>query len=323
MKKKKISIVTPTYNEELNIDEFYERLISVINLHSSTYDFEVIVIDNCSKDNTIVKLKKLAIKDSRLKIIVNTRNFGHIRSPYYGILNSFADATVYLASDLQDPPELISQFLSAWEGGSKLVMGIKSKTKNTTLFDWIRGYYYRFLDKISQMPVIMDSTGFGLYDRVVVDHLRQIYDPYPFLRGLVAELGYSVACIPFTQEKRKRGISKNNFYSLYDIAWLGFIAHSKVPARLASFAGFIIGGISLIIGLVFLILKIVFWSQFPLGIAPMIIGLFLLFGIQFVFMGIIGEYVSAILVYVQKRPVVVEKERINFCELLNDESESN
>ena len=311
-KKKLISIVAPTYNEELVIEDFYARLIAGIDKLNHEYKFEIIIIDNYSEDTTIEKLRKLAKEDQRLKLIINSRNFGHIRSPYYGILNATGDAVIYLASDLQDPPELIPEFLSGWEDGYKLVMAVKPISKDSNLFHFFRKTYYRFLDLISEIPVIRDSTGFGLYDKIVIETLNRIADPYPFLRGLVAEMGYKTKLIPFVQERRERGISKNNFYSLYDIAWLGLINHSKIPARLSSFMGIIIGVLSLLIGAAFFVLKLVFWDSFPLGIAPLIIGIFFLFGLQFIFIGIIGEYVSTILIYVQRRPIVVEQERVNF-----------
>jgi dolichol-phosphate mannosyltransferase len=247
-----------------------------------------------------------------VKVIVNARNFGHIRSPYYGILQSRGVATIYLASDLQDPPELIPQFIQHWEEGYKLVMAIKPVSKGVAWVHALRKAYYRFVDGISDISLVADSTGFGLYDRKVLDHLRQINDPYPFLRGLICELGYDIKTIPFDQPRRLRGISKNNFYTLYDIAMLGIVSHSKVPIRIAAFVGFALGTISVLAAIVFLVLKLMFWDSFPLGIAPVVIGLFFLFGIQLMFIGILGEYIGSIHTYLQRRPVVVEKERINF-----------
>lgn len=309
--KKLISIVTPCYNEEENIDELYKRIknsISAVDI----YNFEIIFIDNASDDKTVEKLKELADNDPMVKLIVNTRNFGHIRSPYYGILQSRGSATIYLASDLQDPPELIPEFLSNWEDGFKLVMAVKPKSEESGLINLIRKKYYRILDDISDINVINDSTGFGLYDRIVIDHLKTINDPYPFLRGLICELGYEVKTVQFTQSERKKGITKNNFYSLYDIAMLGIVSHSKLPIRIAGFIGIFIGLISLLVAVVYVFLKLMFWDTFPLGVAPVMIGLFFLFGIQLIFIGILGEYVASIHSYLQKRPLVVEKERVNF-----------
>lgn len=306
-----LSIVTPCYNEEDNVDELYARIKAAI-AGLTKYEFELIFIDNHSQDGTVAKLKKLAASDPMVKIIVNTRNFGHIRSPYYGILQSRGVATIYLASDLQDPPELIPEFIRYWEEGYKLVMATKPVSKGVAWVHALRKAYYRFLDGISDISLVADSTGFGLYDREVLDHLRQIDDPYPFLRGLICELGYEIKTIEFTQPRRQRGISKNNFYTLYDIAMLGIVSHSKVPIRLAAFAGFALGATSLLAAIVFLILKLIFWNSFPMGIAPLVIGMFFMFGILMLFIGILGEYIGSIHTYLQRRPVVVEKERINF-----------
>lgn len=309
--KKLISIVTPCFNESANIDELYKRIKGAVK-PLGNYDFEIIFIDNASEDDTVSKVKKLSLEDKSVKLIVNTRNFGHIRSPYYGILQSKGAATIYLASDLQDPPEIIPEFLKHWEAGYKLVMAVKPNSQESKFTTSLRKKYYRVLDDISDISVIKDSTGFGLYDQDVLDQLRKINDPYPFLRGLICELGYEVKTIEFTQPKRLRGLTKNNFYSLYDIAMLGIISHSKVPIRLAGFAGVLLGSLSLLVALAYLTLKLVFWDSFPIGIAPVVIGLFFLLGLQLVFLSILGEYVASIHSYVQKRPLVVEKERVNF-----------
>lgn len=309
--RKLLSIVTPCYNEEDNVDELYTRIKAAI-VGLTEYEFELIFIDNHSQDDTAGKLKRLAAIDPMVKVIVNTRNFGHIRSPYYGILQSRGLATIYLASDLQDPPELLPEFIRYWEEGYKLVMATKPVSKGIVWVHALRKAYYRFLDGISDISLVADSTGFGLYDREVLDHLRRIDDPYPFLRGLICELGYEIKTIQFTQPRRQRGISKNNFYTLYDIAMLGIVSHSKLPIRLAAFAGFTIGAASLLAAVIFLVLKLVFWDSFPMGIAPLVIGMFFMFGILMLFIGILGEYIGAIHTYVQKRPIVVEKERINF-----------
>ena len=311
MSKPLISIVTPTYNEIDNIEELLRRVKASI-VHLERYDFEFLVIDNCSSDGTQVKLREIAAQDSRVKVILNARNFGHIRSPYYGILQSQGQATIYLASDLQDPPEMIPEFIQEWEKGYKLVMAIKPVSKSSPVMHALRKIYYRFIDKISEVEIIKDSTGFGLYDKQVLDRLREINDPYPFLRGLICELGYEVKTVPFVQPRRLRGITKNNFYTLFDIAMLGMVSHSKVPIRIAALVGFLLGSLSVLTAFVFLILKLVFWDAFPLGSAPIVIGLFFLFGVQLFFIGILGEYIGSIHTYVQNRPIVVEKERINF-----------
>ena len=311
MSKPLLSIVTPTYNEIDNIEELLRRVKAAI-AHLEQYDFEFVVIDNCSTDGTQLKLKELASEDTRIKVILNARNFGHIRSPYYGILQSRGAATIYLASDLQDPPEMIPEFITEWEKGYKLVMAIKPVSKSSTVMHTFRKAYYRFIDKISEVEIIKDSTGFGLYDKCVLDKLREINDPYPFLRGLICELGYEVKTVPFVQPRRLRGITKNNFYTLFDIAMLGMVSHSKVPIRIAALVGFLLGFLSVLTAFVFLILKLLFWDAFPLGSAPVVIGLFFLFGVQLFFIGILGEYIGSIHTYIQNRPIVVEKERINF-----------
>ena len=306
-----LSIVTPCFNEEDNIEELYKRVHETISTIGK-YQFEIIFIDNNSSDNTVNKLKEIAHKDARVKIIVNTRNFGHIRSPYYGILQSKGLATIYLASDLQDPPEVIPQFISEWEGGYKLVMATKPTSEGSPLAHFLRKSYYRLLDRISDISIVQNSTGFGLYDKAVLDQLRVIQEPYPFLRGLICELGYEIKTIPFVQPKRLKGITKNNFYTLYDIAMLGIITHSKLPIRIAAISGMVLGLISSVVGIIFIILKLIYWESFPLGLAPIIIGLFFLLGIQLMFIGIIGEYIGSIHTYLQNRPLVIEKERINF-----------
>ncbi len=311
MNKKLITIVTPTFNEVDNVEELLKRIKNQTS-KLKKYQFEILIIDNSSSDGTQDRLRSLAKEDLSLKLIFNARNFGHIRSPYYGILQSQGSATIYMASDLQDPPELIPDFIAQWEKGYKLVMAVKPVSKSQPLMHFLRKTYYRFIDKISDVEIIKDSTGFGLYDEVVINKLREINDPYPFLRGLICELGYDVQIIPFEQPQRVRGITKNNFYTLFDIAMLGMVSHSKVPIRIAALAGFILGLLSLLIAFIFLILKLLFWNSFPLGSAPIAIGLFFFCGVQLFFIGILGEYIGSVHTYVQRRPIVVEKERINF-----------
>jgi glycosyltransferase involved in cell wall biosynthesis len=306
-----ISLISPCFNEEGNIDELYRRA-SLVMAGLPQYDFEYLFIDNASTDGTVDKLRGLARRDSRVRVIVNTRNFGHIRSPYWGILQTRGDVTLYLASDLQDPPELIPEFISAWEQGYKIVQAVKPMSRTNPLVHWMRKLYYRMLDGISEVAIVKDATGFGLYDRVILDHLRQIHDPYPFMRGLICELGYPIKTIPFNQPLRQRGISKNNFYTLYDLAMLGVVSHSVVPIRLAAIAGFLTGLLSILVALVFLVLKLALWDRFPIGIAPIVIGMFFMFGVVMLFIGILGEYIASIHTYVRNRPVVIERERINF-----------
>jgi len=306
-----LSIIAPTFNEEENIEELYDRIKKATS-SIDKYDFEIIIIDNDSQDRTQEILRKIAAKDQAFKVILNNRNFGHIRSPYHGILQTKGLAAIYLASDLQNPPELIPEIIERWEKGFKLVMAVKPKSEGSIIFNIFRKMYYRLLDRISDISVIRDSTGFGLYDSEVIAELKKIKEPYPFMRGLICDLGYKFDTIPFIQPSRKRGITKNNFYTLYDIGMLGIISHSKFPIRFAAFLGFLIGAVSFFIGLIYVILKIIYWESFPLGIAPLITGLFFFIGLQFIFIGVIGEYIGSIHTYSQNRPLVVEKERINF-----------
>lgn len=308
---KLINIVCPCYNEAENVGELYRRLCEA-TAALPNYQFEFLLIDNASTDNTVELLKDIAGRDRRLKIIVNTRNFGHIRSPYWGVLQSRGEATIYMASDLQDPPEFIQQFLEAWEKGWKVVLAVKPVSHSGWLTHQLRRSYYRVLDGISDVSLVRDATGFGLYDKVVLDHVRAIHDPYPYFRGLISELGFPVRTIEFVQPRRARGISKNNFYTLYDIAMLGIVSHSLVPLRIAGMLGLLIGTVSLSIGVFYAVLKLMYWNTFPIGIAPLIIGIFFLFGLLFGFIGLLGEYIGSIHTYVKNRPVVVERERINF-----------
>ena len=306
-----ISLSIPCYNEEENIDELYRRICETVD-GLEKYQFEFVFIDNASEDSTVKKLTLLASKDARVKIIVNTRNFGHIRSPYWGMMQTKGDATIGLASDLQDPPELIPQFLHEWEFGWKVVLAVKPRSKTNFFVHKLRRLYYQVLDGIANIDLVSDATGFGLYDKKVLDQVRQISDPYPYLRGLICELGFPIKTIPFLQPRRERGLSKNNFYTLFDIAMLGIVSHSLVPIRLASITGMVIGFLSLLVAIFYTVMKLLNWYSFPVGMAPIVIGIFLLFSLLFLFIGILGEYIGSIHSYVKNRPIVVERERINF-----------
>ncbi len=311
MAPKKISIISPCFNEEENIGELYSRVSQVMDAHPE-YQFELLFIDNASTDRTVERIREIIARDARVKAIVNMRNFGHIRSPYWGILQTTGDATVYLASDLQDPPELIPQFLERWEKGWQVVLAVKPVSQTNFLVHRLRKMYYGLLQRISEVEIVQDSTGFGLYDQRVIKELRKIQDPYPFLRGLICELGFPIATIAFEQPRRLRGITKNNFHSLFDIAMLGIISHSKVPLRLATFFGLILGFLSFGVALYYTVMKLLYWDSFPIGLAPLVIGFFLFMSLVFIFIGLLGEYIASIHSYVQKRPIVIEKERINF-----------
>ena len=307
---KKISIVTPCFNEEENIDDVYESIANIMSRFE--YEYEHIFIDNASTDTTQEKLRKIASHDKRVKVILNTRNFGHIRSPYYGLLQGTGNAVIILASDLQDPPERIPNFIQKWEEGFKIVIGVKTSSQESGLFYFLRTAYYRALRLLSEVELIEHFTGFGLYDQEVIQILRGFNDPYPYFRGLIADIGFPIARIPFKQPRRKRGITKNNFYTLYDMAMLGMTGYTKVPLRLATTIGFLTAIISFAVGLVYLLYKLLFWQEFVVGSAPVVIGLFFLGSVQLLFLGIVGEYIGAIYTQVMKRPLVIEKERINF-----------
>ena len=305
-----ISIVTPCFNEKENVQELYDRIKQAMK--ELPYEYEHIFIDNASIDDTVEILRKLAAQDDRVKVIINTRNFGHVRSPYHALLQARGDAVIGMASDLQDPPEKIPEFIRKWEQGYKVVIGVKTSSHESGLFYLLRSLYYRVLCSLSEVRLIENFTGFGLYDRKVIEILRELNDPYPYFRGLIADIGFDIARIEFDQPRRKRGLSKNNFFTLYDLAMLGVVSYTKVPLRLAAMFGFFSGAISFLIGLVYLIYKLADWRNFSLGLAPVVIGLFFLGSVQLFFLGIVGEYISQIYTLSLRRPLVIEKERINF-----------
>lgn len=306
-----ISIVTPCYNEEENVNDLY-RQIRAIFAELPAYEYEHIYIDNCSRDSTVQLVKEIARNDRRVKLIVNARNFGHIRSPIYAMLQASGDAVILMASDFQDPPELIKEFIIQWEKGYKTVLGVKIKSEENPLVFQIRKLFYNLIARISETEQIKNFTGFGLYDKQFLDELRKLVDPYPYLRGLIPEFGFSRLEIPFVQPKREKGVTKNNFYTLYDMAMLGFVNHSKLPLRLSSFVGFSVSALSFFIAIAYGIYKLCFWNSFQVGIAPLVIGLFFLGGIQLFFLGVIGEYIGAIYTQVKNKPLVIEMERVNF-----------
>ena len=308
---KKISVVAGCFNEAENIEEFVSRVRNVF-AGLPQYELEIIVIDNDSSDGTQDILRRLAAGEPRLKVIFNARNFGHIRSPFHALLQADGDAVFGMASDLQDPPELIPEFLAKWDEGFKAVVGVKAKSEESPLFFFVRRSYYRLVHRLAEFDIIQNFTGFGLYDRAIIEYCRRLGDPYPYFRGLISEIGLPTAKIPFHQPTRKRGITKNNFYSLYDMALLGITNHSKLPLRMATMMGFAMSFVSLILGLGYLIYKLLFWEAFTVGMAPVAIGLFLFASVQLFFIGILGEYIGAIHTQVLRRPLVVEKERINF-----------
>ncbi len=308
---KNISVVTACFNEEYNIRDIYEQVKSVF-CDLPQYNYEHIFIDNASADQTVIILKEIAKTDRKVKIIVNSRNFGHIRSPYHALLQAKGEAVISIVADLQDPPILIKDFIKKWEEGYKIVIGVKTKSEESPLFFAIRKAYYNLVGRLSEIELIKNFTGFGLYDQKVIEILRGIEDPYPYFRGLICDIGFERAVVKYMQPLRKRGFSKNNIYTLYDMAMLGITNHSKVPLRLATMTGFIVALMSLLVALGYFGYKLIFWDNFQVGMAPLVIGLFFFTSVQLFFIGVIGEYVGAIHTQVLKRPLVVEKERVNF-----------
>jgi glycosyltransferase involved in cell wall biosynthesis len=307
-----LSVVSGCYNEEENVRELYDRVCRVFANELPDYPFEFIVIDNASEDKTVEVLKDIASRDKRLKIIVNNRNFGHIRSGYHALLQARGDAIIAMASDLEDPPEMIPQFVRKWEEGFKIVLAQKTESEEFFLFSLVRKFYYYLVNRLSDTPLAKNVTGFGIYDRRVIDDIRKIDDPYPYFRGLICDLGYEQYLVPFKKPVRKRGFTKNNLYTLYDLAILGITNHSKVPLRLAVFAGCGVGIMSFLVAFAYLVYKLLFWSEFQVGAAPIVIGIFFLGAVQLFFIGIVGEYIGSIYTQVLKRPPVIEKERVNF-----------
>jgi len=303
-----VGLVLPCYNEEGNVEELYERIVKVLEALPN-HSFEMLFIDNASTDGTVTMLKALADRDSRVKVIVNARNFGHIRSPFHALLESAGDCVIAMCTDLQDPPELIPQFLEQWERGASMVLGQKRTSQESPSFFALRGLYYTLARAMSEVPLLEHVTGFGLYDRRVIEIMRGFADPYPYGRGMIAEIGLPYTLIPYDQPLRKRGITKNNIYTLIDLAILGITSHSKVPLRLATICGFLLSGLSLTVALVFLVLKLCFWYSLPAGYAPAVIGVFFLGSVQIFLIGLLGEYVGAVLTQLRKRPLVTEASR--------------
>ena len=314
MDKKLISLVTPCYNEEGNITKVYEQVKTIIEEQLNDYVYEHIFIDNASTDETVELLKDIAKKDKNVKIIVNSRNFGHIRSPVYAMMQADGDVVISLVADLQDPPEMIVDFIRANEEGYNIVLAIKESSQEKRLMYKVRSLYYRLLNRITDTEIYENYTGFGLYDRKTLEALRRMPDAYPFFRGMISEIGYKVKKIPYSQPVRVKGVTKNNFYTLYDIGILGLINNSKVLLRLSIFIGFIVGFLSIIVGVFYFVRKLMYWESFSLGLAPMLIGGSLMFSVLLFFIGILGEYTGQIYTQTLNRPLVFEKERINFEE---------
>lgn len=309
---KKISILIPCYNEEENVGPMSEAIVNLFTTQLSNYDYELLFIDNHSTDKTRELLRGICSKNEHIKAIFNAKNFGQFNSPYYGILQTTGDCTISMVCDFQDPIELIPQYIKEWENGYKIVIGIKKSSKENPIMYKLRSIYYKVIKKFSNVEQIEHFTGSGLYDRDFVEVLRNLKDPTPFLRGIVAELGYTRKEIPYEQPQRRAGKTHNNFYTLYDAAMLSFTSYTKIGLRLATFLGAGIGVGSLIVALVYLILKLVYWNRFNAGMAPIVIGMFFLGAVELFFLGFLGEYILSINQRVMNRPLVIEEERINF-----------
>lgn len=313
---KKISIMIPCYNEVENVEPISFAVVNVLEETLSQYDYEIVFIDNCSTDGTRDKLEQICEKNKKIKAIFNVTNFGQFNSPFYGLCQTTGDCTISLCCDFQDPVELIPRFVEEWEKGHKIVSGIKTSSKEPGFIYFLRTMYYKVIRNMSTVKMIEHFTGFGLYDKTFIALLRELNDPLPFLRGIVAEYGagFNMIEIEYEQAKRKAGKTHNNFYSLYDAAMLSFTSYTKVGLRLATLMGFIVGFISFGVAIVYLVLKLLYWDNFQAGYAPMIIGIFLLGSIQLFFIGFLGEYVLNINTRVIHRPIVIEEKRINFDE---------
>ncbi|MBQ8934594.1 MAG: glycosyltransferase family 2 protein [Lachnospiraceae bacterium] len=319
---KKISIVIPCYNEQDNVGPIAEKVREQFETVEilKKYDYEILFMDNDSRDDTRERIRALAAEDPHIKAIFNAKNFGQFNSPYYGMLQTDGDATMLMAADFQDPPEMIAKYVEGWEEGYKIVIGIKAHSTDGSFIYALRCLYYKMIRKFSQVDQIEHFTGFGLYDKAFIEVLRELDDPTPFLRGIVAELGFRRKEVPYDQPKRRAGKTSNNLYTLYDAAMLSFTSYTKIGLRLATFAGAFCSAASMLIALVYLVMKLIWWERFPAGTAPMLIGMLFLGSVQIFFIGLLGEYVLNINQRVMKRPLVVEEERIGFRDEKSEDS---
>ena len=306
----KITVCTPTFNEKDNILNLYKKIKETFEKIECEYDH--LIIDNNSSDGTIEILRNICKQDKNVKVIINNKNYGHIKSPFHGLLQTESDATILMASDFQDPVELIPKYIEKWKAGSKIVLGKKKSSKENKVIFSLRNFFYRFLNLISENDLTINTTGSGIFDREVINELKNLNEPYPYFRGLITELGFDVSFIEFDQPKRLGGETKNNFYTLYDIAMLGIVKHSRKPLRFMVLIGFMSSFLCLLTATIYLFYKIIFWNSFSVGIAPIVIGLFLIASIQITLLGLVGEYIGVILLNQKKTPLVIERERINF-----------
>ena len=310
-RRRKLSILTPCYNEEAGIAECWERVREVM-AKLPGYDYEHLFIDNCSQDRTVAILKEIAARDRRVKIIVNARNFGHTRSPHHGMLQITGDAYIPVVADLQTPPELIPAFVSRWEAGYKMVVAVKRGMQEGWLLQLARRSFYRIIARISHIEQVKNFMGYGLYEREIVEIIRRLDEPDPYFRGLVSEIGFDKAFAEYDQPPRRHGESRHSFFTLVEMAMLAVTTYSKVPLRLMTFGGLGIAALSLLVGLGYLIAKLVFWNTFSAGIAPILLAVLFFAAVQLIALGLVGEYIGLILQYVRRFPLVIEKERVNF-----------
>lgn len=312
--KKTISVMIPCYNEEENARPIYEAVRDELQRSCPNYDYEILFIDNKSQDRTRAILREICAEDRHVKAIFNSKNFGQFNSPYHAICQTTGDCTITMCADFQDPVEMIPKFVAAWEEGYKIVIGKKTRSRENPVMYFLRGCYYKIIKKMSSVEMIEQFTGFGLYDKSFVETLRQLHDPTPFIRGIVAELGPERMEIEYEQPQRRAGKTHNNFYTLFDAAMLSFTSYTKVGMRVAEFAGFGIALVSFLIGLFYLIAKLVAWDSFAAGYAPTMIAVFFMGGVQLAFLGFLGEYIMAMNTRIMNRPLVIEEERLNFDE---------
>lgn len=315
---KKISVLIPCYNEVENVVPMSEAVVNVLTNQLPNYDYELIFIDNCSKDGTRERLRDICRMNPKVKAILNTKNFGQFNSPYYGLCQTSGDCTISMCADFQDPVEMIPQFIREWEKGYKIVCGIKATSKENKFIRSLRTLYYKMIKKFSDVEQIEHFTGFGLYDKSFIDTLRELHDPTPFLRGIVAELGPERKEIPYEQQKRRAGKTHNNFYTLYDAAMLSFTSYTKIGLRIALIGGFILAALSICVAIVYLVLKLVWWDTFSAGSAPILLAVLVFGSVQLFFIGLVGEYIMSMNLRIMNRPLVVEEERINFSDVYTE-----
>ena len=312
MQMKKISVLIPCFNEQENVEPMAEAVKNIFETELPQYDYELLFIDNDSTDLTRPKLRKICEENPKVKAIFNAKNFGQFNSPYYGLYQTTGDCTISMCCDFQDPVEMIPKFVKEWEAGYKIVCGIKATSKENPVMRFLRTIYYKLIKKMSSVEQIEHFTGFGLYDRSFIKVLKDLKDPTPFLRGIVAELGYRRKDLTYEQQKRRAGKTHNNWYSLYDAAMLSFTSYTKVGLRIATIGGFILSAMSMLVAVIYTILKLCFWDDFKAGMIPVLIGVFVMGSLQLFFTGLLGEYVLAMNQRIMNRPLVIEEERINF-----------